>query len=132
MKYTYHPEYCADGGLHQMRFELGDTVIESCGVSAALCDEEYESIIKSCKSWKAAKLKCLEAIMMKLSYEVDTQVDGLSYGLNQRAERWRAMYKDLKKELSSISVPNGLNGMQSPVCGEHYFHTNMQSNVGKE
>lgn len=132
MVYEYKPEMCMDGSINQMRFELGDTVTEIGPLSAALCDEEYSAIIKSCKSWKAAKLKCLEAIMMKMSYEVDTGVDGLSYGFNQRADRWRAMYDDLKKELSLTSVPDGLNGMPSPVCGEHYFHADMHCNSRKE
>lgn len=98
MAYSYNPAECMDGGLNQMRMELGDTVVETEGVSCALCDEEYQAILNAYpKQWKKAKLKCLQTILMRLSYEVDTDVDGLSYSLNQRAERWQKMYDKLKK-----------------------------------
>lgn len=126
-KYSYDPANIVEYGKDRMRFELGDTIVDLGEVTSPLCDEEYEAIIDSVKSWKRAKLKLLEAIVMKLSFEVDTSVSGLSYSLNQRAERWREMYKDLKKECS-VSVPTG---NMSAIYGkdeEHYFHTDMQAN----
>ena len=68
--YTYDPTKITEGGLDQMRFELGDTVVDMGGLSSPLCDEEYNAIIeKYNKSWKKARYYCLRAIVMKLSYE---------------------------------------------------------------
>lgn len=128
MTYTYDPTKIAEEGKDRMRFELGDTVIAGGATTSPLCDEEYNAIINSKKSWKRAKLALLEAIMMKLSYEVNTSVDGLSYSLSDRANRWREMYDKLKKELSS-GVPtvnkSAIYGKDEP----HYFHNNMQANM---
>lgn len=128
--YSYNPAECMDGGVNQMRFELGDTAVEQGEIASALCDEEYSAIISACSSWKRAKLKCLQAILMKLSYEVDTTVDGLSYNLNQRAERWQMMYDTLKKELS-VAVPKANKAALSPPNGEHYFYGDMHKNPRK-
>ena len=126
--YSYDPYMISKNGVERMRFELGDTVIEGGPLTSPLCDEEYDAVIKSEKSWKRAKLRCLEAIMMKLSYEVNTSVDGLSYSLNDRANRWKEMYNELKKELS-VAVPTG---NKSAIYGNdepHYFHKNMHTNM---
>lgn len=127
--FTYEPLHCQDGSLNQMRFELGDTVVVEAGLPAILSDEEYYAIINAHEgNWKKAKLICLEAIMMKLSYEVDTTVDGLSYNLNQRAERWRAMYDELKKELKVSSVKVHI---PKAMTGRTYFHKDMHRNPRK-
>lgn len=130
--YTYEPNLCMDGSFNQMRFELGDTVVEEVGLSSMLSDEEYLAIIAAHKgNWKRAKLVCLEAIMMKLSYEVDTEVDGLSYSLNQRAERWRAMYDKLKKELTAAESVSGARLPRGMEQKPYYFRTDMHSNPRK-
>ena len=130
--YTYEPNLCMDGSFNQMRFELGDTVVEEVGLSSILSDEEYLAIIEAHKGkWKRAKLVCLEAIMMKLSYEVDTSVDGLSYSLNQRAERWQAMYDKLKKELTAADSVSGARLPKGMGQKPYYFHTDMHSNPRK-
>ena len=86
--YTYDPTKITEGGLDQMRFELGDTVVDMNGNSSPLCDEEYKAILeKYGKDWRKAKVQCLNAIVMKLSYEVSTSVGGLSYSLSERYER---------------------------------------------
>ena len=132
MAYSYEPNLCQDGGFNQMRFELGDTVVEEVGLSSILSDEEYIAIIEAHKGkWKRAKLVCLEAIMMKLSYEVDTSVDGLSYSLNQRAERWQAMYDKLKKELTAADSVSGARLPKGMGQKPNYFHTDMHSNPRK-
>lgn len=128
MAYSYDPAQCMDGGLNQMRMELGDTVVDTEGVSCALCDEEYQAILNAYpKSWKKAKLTCLQTILMRLSFEVDTEIDELSYNLSQRAERWQKMYDTLKKELST-AVPVANKGALSPPNGEFYFYNDMQKN----
>lgn len=134
MTYSYDPTKITEGGLHQMRFELGDTVIDMEGITSPLCDEEYNAILKKYgSSWKKAKLKCLEAIVMKLSYEVDTSVAGLSYSLSARYERWKAMYDEAKKSVAAMaSLPRvGHPGSLMPHDGTPYFYNDMQANRRK-
>ena len=132
--FSYDPSNITEGGLDQMRFELGDTVVDLEGISSPLCDEEYNAILnKYGKNWRKAKLKCLEAIVMKLSYEVDTSVGGLSYSLNQRFERWKKMLDEAKKEAKTIaSVPvAGDPGSLMPHGRTPYFYNDMQANHRK-
>lgn len=134
--YTYDPERITEGGIDQMRFELGDTVVDMDGVTSPLCDEEYSAILKQYgKNWRMAKYKCLEAICMKLSYEVNTSVGGLSYSLSERYERFKKMKDDAKKELAanaSASVPRAGNpGSLMPHGGTPYFYNDMQANRRK-
>ena len=132
--FTYDPTKITEGGLDQMRFELGDTVVDMDGVTSPLCDEEYNAILKKYgKSWRTAKLKCLEAIVMKLSYEVNTTVGGLSYSLSERYERWKKMLDEAKADAKALaSVPRvGNPGSLSPHGGTPYFYNDMQANYRK-
>lgn len=120
--------------MNQMRFELGDTVIDMEGITSPLCDEEYLAIIaKYGKNWRMAKYKCLEAICMKMAYEVNTSVCGLSYSLSERYNRFKAMKDDVKKELAAIGgVPRAGNPASlSPHGGTPYFYNDMQANRRK-
>ena len=132
--YTYDPERITEGGIDQMRFELGDTVVDMDGVTSPLCDEEYSAILKQYgKNWRMAKYKCLEAICMKLSYEVNTSVGGLSYSLSERYNRFKEMKDAAKKELASIhGVPRAGNpGSLMPHGRTPYFYNDMQANRRK-
>ena len=132
--YTYDPTKITEGGVDQMRFELGDTVTDMEGITSPLCNEEYEAILKKYgSSWRKAKFRCLEAIVMKLSFEVDTSVGGLSYSLSQRYERWKKMYDDAKKEqIALASVPRaGDPGSLMPHGRTPYFYNDMQANYRK-
>lgn len=132
--YTYHPEKITEGGVDQMRFELGDTVLDMEAMTSPLCDEEYQAIIdKYGKDWKQAKYECVRAICMKLSFEVDTSVGGLSYSMNQRFGRWKTMMEKLKAELwARHSVPVAGNPASlSPHGGTPYFYNDMQANRRK-
>lgn len=132
--YSYDPTKITEGGKDQMRFELGDTVVDMDGIPSPLCDEEYAAIIqKYGKSWKRAKYECLRAICMKMSYEVDTSVGGLSYSLNQRYERWQAMEEKARKELAALAgVPRvGDPGSLMPHDHTPYFYNDMQANRRK-
>lgn len=132
--FTYDPTNITEGGKDQMRFELGDTVVDLEGITSPLSDEEYNAIIKKHgDNWKKARYMCLKAIVMKLSYEVDTSVGGLSYSLSQRYERWKDMLDSEKKSLSAInSVPRvGDPGSLMPHGGTPYFFNDMQANHRK-
>ena len=132
--YTYNPALITDQGKDQMRFELGDTEVDEAEMTCALCDEEYTAIItKYGSSWRKARLKCLEAICMKLSFEVTTSIAGLSYSLDARAERWQKMYAAEKKKAAAampILCPS-VNGLGGPEDGGHYFYADMQHNHRK-
>ena len=132
--YTYEPSKCQDGSMNQMRFELGDTVVDMDGITSPLSDEEYLAILnKHGKNWRMAKFKCLEAICMKMSYEVNTSVAGLSYFLSERYNRFKAMRDEAKKELAAIhGAPRaGHPGSLSPHGGTPYFYNDMQANRRK-
>ena len=82
-----------------------------------------------------AKFKCLKAIVMKLSYEVNTSVGGLSYSLDERYKRWKTMLDEEKKALGGIiGVPvAGDPGSLSPhgLTRTPYYYNDMQANIRK-
>ena len=130
--YSYEPSKIRERGKDQMRFELGDTLVGGGAETCALADEEYEALLAGKKSgkraWQAVKLAALEAIMMKLSFEVDTRIGPLQYSLGQRAIQWRAMYESLKREVSAYAgVPSMGGGNQG---APPYFTTGMMENKG--
>ncbi|MDO4280780.1 MAG: hypothetical protein Q4C56_04035 [Peptococcaceae bacterium] len=132
--FTYNPSKITDGGTDQMRFELGDTVTDMGGISSALSDEEYGAILaKYGENWRRAKLKCLEAIVMKLSFEVNTSVDGLSYSLDARYERWKAMLDEAKREQQALGGAPRAGNPESlaPHHGTPYFYDDLHANRRK-
>ena len=127
--YSYQPELLEKNPVYKMRLELGDTTLAPGELTAALSDEEYQTIIKSTKSWKKAKLRCVEAILMRFSHQVNFSMDGISYSFEQRVEFWKELKKELKKEASTAvptADPLALNG---GLGGEPYFYNDMHANV---
>ena len=130
MTYSYDPTQIRKRGKDQMRFEIGDTDITGGAETCALADEEYTALLESIggggTAWKMAKLEVLRAILMKLSYMVDTKIDVLQYGLGKRAALWQNLYEELRKEF--------LTNMGAPSISDHaagkppYFHTDMKLN----
>lgn len=129
--YSYRPELLEKDPLYQMRLELGDTTFAPGELTAALSDEEYRCILKTTKNWKKAKLKCLEAILMRFAHQVDFSMDGVSYSFSQRVEFWKQLRDELKKS-ASMGVPTAnplaLNG---GLGGEPYFYNDMHANLRK-
>ena len=122
--YTYDPTKIAQGDKDQMRFELGDTMVEGGADTCALSDAEYTAIIEATPRWKKAKLRCIESILFRFSYEVDTRVGALSLSLSQRLEAWRRLRDELKAEVETAApVAN-----PQAIGGPHYFHTGMMEN----
>ena len=130
MTYSYDPTKIRARGKDQMRFELGDTQTEGGADTCVLADEEYEAMLADLKAGKKAglfaKLAVLEAILFKLNYQVDTKIDVLQYSFGERAERWKKLYDDLKKQaLATVSIPTLAPSMtEAPP----YFHKEMKSN----
>lgn len=122
--YTYDPTQAAAGGVDQMRFELGDVMVEGGPDTCALSDEEYAAIIGETPRWKKAKLRCIESILFRFSYEVDTRVGQLSLSLGQRLEAWRKLRDELKAEVeASAPIAN-----PKAISQKHYFHVGMMEN----
>lgn len=130
MTYSYDPTKIRERGKDQMRFELGDTVTEGGSDTCALSDEEYNAILEGLKegkkAWMFAKLAVLEAIVFKMSYQVDTKIDVLQYGLGDRAAHWKQLYDDLKKQVqATASIPKMAQSIQNTPP---YFHKRMEEN----
>ncbi len=128
--YTYDPEKLNENGVDKMRFELGDTVVDMGELTSPLCDEEYKAVLSANKDWRKAKIACLKAIVMKLSYEVDMSVTGLSYSLSQRFDRWKNMLSEEERKLADTRALPLVN--RKSVSGETYFYAGMHDNkIGK-
>lgn len=130
MTYTYDPLKIKERGKDQMRFEVGDTLVDGGADTCALSDEEYEGILTGIKpgkkAWVCAKLVVVEAILFKLSYQPNTKIDVLEYEFSKRVEVWERLKEDLKKEAAAFSsVPLMDSGvMKKPP----YFYTGMEEN----
>lgn len=127
--YSYDPSKLNENGVDRMRMELGDTTFAPGELTAALCDEEYKAIIENNKNWKRAKLKCLEAILMRFAHQVNVSVDGLSYSFNERVKFWKELHKEAKRDACKgvpTANPLALNGN---IGGEPYFYNDMQTNI---
>ena len=130
MTYSYDPTKIKARGKDQMRFELGDTQTDGGADTCALADEEYESMLSGLKdgkkAWQYAKLAVLEAILLKMSYQVDTKIDVLQYSFGARAEKWQKLYDTLKKQvLAAASVPTLAPSVRETPP---YFYKGMEEN----
>lgn len=124
--FTYDPTKIGEIGKDRMRFELGDTMVDNNGANAAISDEEINAILTAYPNWAMAKLKIVESIYRRFSYEISVSVGGMSLQLQQRVEHWKKMYDDLRKTgASAPSVPSGQS-----ADSEMYFYTGMMDNPG--
>ena len=99
MTYSYNPEKISERGLDRMHFELGDVFVEEPEKSAYLSDEEISAVLESSSTWKRAKLRLIETLLRRFSYEVDTEVAEAKWALHQRVAEWKAEYNRLKSEV---------------------------------
>lgn len=111
MNYSYNPTQINDGWLNQMRFELGDTFVMEPEKTAYLSDEEYVAALKGSKTWRRAKFRCVETLLRRFSYEVDTKVQNAEWKLSDRLDEWRRLYNQLKGGLEAEEITGGLNGL---------------------
>lgn len=133
--YQYDPANIEGYTVDRMRLELGDTQVDGEENTAALCDEEYQGLINlyfnnQRGSWALAKFKCLEAIFMRLSYESDFEIGGMSVDLSKRFENWRKLYAEQKKSFQGASLGNGTSFAtdKGQADGGHYFYNGMLGN----
>ena len=109
MTFSYDPSLLADGGLNQLRFELGDVFVEEPSKSAYLSDETILAALESSRTFKRAKYKLIESLLRRFSYEVDTKVDSLDLKLHQRLDAWEREYKRLKAEVDGEDIAGNSN-----------------------
>ena len=122
--YTYEPENIKEFGKDRMRFELGDTLVESGADTSALCDTEIQVMIETYPdNWKRAKLALLESICRRFSYEPDTKTESLSFSFGARANLWREDYETLKAELTRKTICVPKDTKKPP-----YFYAGMMRN----
>ena len=86
-----------------------------------MSDQEYKAVIEAYPRWKRAKLACVESILRRFSYEVNTKVGELNLSLSDRLDYWKKLYSDLKADVSAsapLANPAAING-------DHYFYAGM-------
>lgn len=128
--YTYDPAKYSENGSDRMRLELGDTDVSGEADTAALSDEEYAALISAYSpdgsGWYEAQYRCLEAIYMRMAFEVDSKIGPASWSFSDRAARWQQMYKDRKAARTMPAVsPRVEAGLEH---GHSYFRNGMQGN----
>ena len=124
--FTYDGAQIADSGINQMRFELGDVLVEEPDKTALLTDEEITAMITAFpQSWRRAKFELIKSILYRFAPEVDTKSGPVQWSLSQRYAQWKAIYEELKKELSVIgSLPELPGAHHRPP----YFFEGMHDN----
>lgn len=136
--YTYEPAMITSYGKDRMRFELGDVMVDGKERTCALSDEEYIVLcddVQSAKDWKRAKLKCLESIFHRFSFEPDTTVGPTSFKFGDRAKLWQEEYEKLKKDLKLASVSPSAILMNAGDMSKQptpYFYNGMMSHEESE
>lgn len=124
--FTYSGAEIHDGGLNQMRFELGDTLVDEPEKTAYLSDEEINAMLNAYpKRWKKAKFELVKSLLFRFAYEVDTKAGPVSWSLSQRHAAWKALYDALKKEVDAAdSAPSVPDTAKRPP----YFFEGMHDN----
>lgn len=124
--YTYDGSKINDGSINQMRFELGDTMVDEPAKTAYLSDEEIMAVTqKYTKHWKRAKFELVKSLLFRFAYEVDTKAGPVSWSLSQRYAAWKSLYETLKKETEAAgSMPSVPASANRPP----YFFTGMHDN----
>ena len=124
--FTYDGALLADGGLNQMRFELGDVLVEEPDKTALLMDEEIKAVIAAFPhSWRSAKFELIKSVLYRFAPEVDTKSGPVQWSLSQRYAQWKVLYEELKKELS---VTSSLPEMPGAHHRPPYFFEGMHDN----
>lgn len=98
MAFSYDPALINDGGLNQMRFSLGDCLVNDSERSAYLSDEEICAALEG-TTFKRAQFRLVESLLHRFAYEVNMKVSGASWDLSDRFEQWQKLYNRLKAEL---------------------------------
>lgn len=113
MCFTYNSPKDSDKDL--IRFRLGDTVKSR----TSLTDDEIEMIIEESPSVNIATIKCGEAILAKLSKQVDYTIGPEKVYASQAFENFKGLLSTLKQRYTSHSVPFARTGRPNFTIGMH-------------
>ena len=112
--FSYNPSKVNDAGLNQLRFEIGDCLVEpEPSKTAYLCDEEILATLEGSKSFKHAKFRCVETLLMRFAYEVTTEIREAKWQLSDRVDFWKDLYKRLKAELDEEEISSSAFGFMN-------------------
>lgn len=100
MTYSYDPTQINDGGLNQARFTIGDVFVKEPEKDSYLSDEEYLAVLSTDDSWKRKMLRLVETLLLRFSYEVDTEIREAKWSLHQRVDFWEKLRKRLADEIA--------------------------------
>ncbi|MBQ3434371.1 MAG: hypothetical protein IJG24_04910 [Selenomonadaceae bacterium] len=100
MTYSYDPTQINDGGLNQMRFELGDCLVQEPEKTCYLNDAEICEAIAGASSWKRAKLRLIESLLFRFAYEVNQEIREAKWELSDRFDFWEKLRKRLADEIA--------------------------------
>lgn len=118
MNYSYDAAQIHDGDLNQMRFELGDVLVFNPN-ERYLSDEEICAVLSLETSWRRKKLKLVEALLMRFSYEVTQEVRDAKWQLSDRVKFWEELRKRLSAEVADEGICAALgmskNKMRPPI-----------------
>lgn len=107
--FTFDPSAIDDRALNQLRFELGDVFVNEPEKTAYLSDEEILTVLSTSATFKRAKLRLIESLLRRFSYEVDTKVADMDLKLHQRIDAWEREFKRLKAEVDGEDVASNSN-----------------------
>lgn len=96
-------------GSTKCAFECGDVFVEEPEKTCYLSDETILAALESSRTFKRAKLKLIESLLRRFSYEVDTRVDSLDLKLHQRLDAWEREFKRLKLEIDGEDIASNSN-----------------------
>ena len=117
MTYSYDPTQINDGGLNQMRFELGDCLVQEPEKTCYLNDAEICEAIAGASSWKRAKLRLIESLLFRFAYEVNQEIREAKWELSDRFDFWEKLRKRLADEIEaedSVAVFGFMGRKQRP------------------
>ena len=109
MTFTFNPLLIHDGGLNQVRFELGDCLIAEHEKNCYLSDEEILAALAN-HTFKRDELRLLESLLARFAYEVDMKVDKAEWSLSQRVTALERLRKKLIDELALEEFNCGVKG----------------------
>ena len=125
MTFSYDATKINDGGLNQVRFELGDVLVEEPEKSAYLSDEEILAVLESSKTWRRAKFRLVESLLRRFSYETDVKIQNAEWSLSDRVDEWRRLYNQLKGEVEAEELAEGGFGLSSRKSRPPIFRIGM-------
>ena len=122
--FSYDATLINDGGLNQMRFTLGDCLVEEPEHTAYLSDEEIIAALEGV-SFKRAALRLIESLIARFSYEVDTKVKDCEWKLSERISAWQKLRDRLKADVDTEELAGNSFGMTAKKSPPPYFWRGM-------